>query len=136
MLINKNKSGIMLFDCNLPRGQDTLGYPVVSRYRYLGFHVTPQLLMSDHIKAISGKVVYLRGQLAPVLRKGQVRFNVSLFRTLMMPLYRLSFPLYDLSSQGEKDHLRVAIRKQTRAFLGLPPNSPNRIVRGLEDDRQ
>jgi len=72
--------------------------------------------------------MYLRGQLAPVLLRGKARYNSSLFRTLALPLYRLAFPLYDLASGSDQDAFRISIRRQARAFMGVPPTSPNRII--------
>lgn len=99
MAVNKAKSGVMALNGPAPTTEALAarGYPLVERYKYLGCLVTPRLRLSDHTKAIEGKHIYLRGQLGPVLRGGKARFNVSLFRTLAFPLYRLAFPLYDLA---------------------------------------
>jgi len=121
-------------DGPLPPHGDTRGYPLVDNYRYLGCAITPSLLLTDQVKSIGGKIFYLRGQLAPVLRGGKTRFNASLFRTLAFPLYRLAFPLYDLAGRSDQESFRIAIRKQARAFLGVPQNCPNRIIEGILGD--
>lgn len=96
--------------------------------------MTPELTLSAHAKMVDGKLTFLRALLAPVLRRGRARFNVSLFRTLALPLYRLAYPLYDLAYSDDQDAFRVSIRKKTRAFLAIPPTTPNRIVEGLLGD--
>ena len=96
--------------------------------------MTPNLELADHIKVIEGKLMFLRGQLSPILQEGKASFNLSLFRTLAFPLYRLVLPLYDMAEEADRDAFRVHTRRQTRAFLRIPPNSANHIIWGLLGD--
>jgi hypothetical protein len=134
MAINHSKCGVMVLGGPAPPNEQLFSFPKVARYKYLGFTVTPDLALSAHAKAVEGKLTFLRALLAPVLRRGRARFNVSLYRTLALPLYRLAFPLYDLAYSDDQDAFRVSIRKQARSFLAIPPTTPNRIVEGLLGD--
>ena len=56
------------------------------------------MLISDHIKAIERKVKYINVQLKPLLMKAKFKLNVNLFKTLILPQYRLALTLYPLST--------------------------------------
>lgn len=134
MLVNRSKSGILVFDGPQPSPTQTLGFPIVDHYRYLGCEVTRAMSLADHVGALKGKLHYIRGQLAPILWQASPRFSASLFRTLAMPLCRLVMPLYDLTGLEDQNAYRIAIRRSFRGFLSLPRSTPNRIVEGILGD--
>jgi hypothetical protein len=41
--------------------------------------------MQTHVQAVMPKLSYIRASLSSVIRKGNFRYNVSLFRTIIMP---------------------------------------------------
>jgi hypothetical protein len=69
-----------------------------------------------------------------VLSKGHTRFNVGLYRTLVMPLFRLVFPLYGLVPTDAQSDFRVTIRRSFRCFMRLPATTPNRILEDMLGD--
>jgi hypothetical protein len=134
MTINREKSGVMVFDGPAPPTNELRGFPLVATYKYLGCQVSSSLELAAHTRTTLSKIVFLRGRLAPVLKRGRVRYNLSLFCALVLPLYRQAYALYDCSSATDQDAFRRAIRKQARAFLALPPTTPNRLVEGMLGD--
>ncbi len=96
--------------------------------------MTPSLELADHVRTTHSKVVFLRGRLAPVLRRGRLRYNLSLFCALILPLYRQAYALYDCTTAADQDAFRRAIRKEARAFLAVPPTTPNRLIKGMLGD--
>lgn len=69
-----------------------------------------------------------------MLKRGRTRYNLSLFCSLVLPLYHQAYALYGCSTTIDQDAFRRAIRQQARAFLAIPPTTPNRLVEGMLGD--
>jgi hypothetical protein len=96
MIINKNKSGVMYFKRGIrpPDGVSEInGYPIVTKYKYLGMLIDEDLDYRAHLKSINGKISYLTERLTVFRRKLNLKFIVNLFSIFIKPLYRLGYTL-------------------------------------------
>jgi hypothetical protein len=100
MQLNVLKSGIMHFGPCRPKIDPS--FPVVEKYKYLGMIINSALSPKDHISSISKKVFYQTRKLRPVLLKNNFKLNVSLYQTLILPLYRLAFPIFQFLNKSQK----------------------------------
>jgi hypothetical protein len=122
MNINRNKSGIFFLNRNnptptpednsasaLPNPNPTLpntsneptfirDYPIVTTYKYLGTHISKELLMTQHVKCMERKIMYITMQLKPILLKNKFKLNVNLFKTFVLPQYRLALMMMPLAT--------------------------------------
>lgn len=127
MNINKKKSGIMLFGIHHP-SREIEKIPIVQSYRYLGSQITPKLNLMDHVNAMIPKFHFIRTQLLPILLKNHFRLNVNLYTVFIDPLLRLIYPLYSLTTDGDKAQFQKKCRYLFKTFVSLPRSTPNLLV--------
>ena len=97
MIVNENKSGLMKVYKSEVREKDEFdGIPVVTTYKYLGLQMDAKLTMDGHLNFINKKIVFLNNKLVPVRMLDFMELNINLYKLMILPLYRLTFALYQL----------------------------------------
>lgn len=71
--------------------------------------------------------------MTPIRLKSSLKMNVNLFRTLILPLYRLSFNL-NCESQSNKKLLIKEIQKKFKKFISVPMSMPDKLVQLILGD--
>ena len=84
MTLNRNKSGILLINHKYQPG-DIDSFPYVSEYKYLGTSMTEDLEPESHLRTIGRKSDFQARRLAPLHHCLDLKFNVNLFKLLIMP---------------------------------------------------
>ena len=70
----------------------------------------------------------LRCKLTPVRTKHSLRQNATLFKMLVLPLYRLGVVNISFKGKAAINKYTIHMRKNLRRFCRIPYNTPNRIV--------
>lgn len=97
MKINCKKSNLMSLNSrNITLREDIGKYKYTNKYKYLGMWVSPNMRIETHVLAIQPKINYIIHSLRPILLRGHFKLNNNLFKTFIMPLYRLCTILYSL----------------------------------------
>jgi len=71
-------------------------YPVLEKYKYLGFWLSKDQGIKDHLIAINSKFQYLNRKLLPLRILDKLRLNANLFQTIVTPQYRLALANYNI----------------------------------------
>ena len=111
--------------------QNIEGYPWVNHYKYLGTMLNQQMQLSCHTSNIMRKINFITSQMTPVRLRSHFRLNVNLFMTLIMPLFRLGFVLYNFVSGAQQKHFEKMMRKSFKQFIGLPQSFPSYLITAL-----
>lgn len=130
MTLNAKKSGILLLK-NSPQAENLEEFPYVSEYKYLGTYLTGDLSPDCHLRNIGRKADYQARQLAPLRHCLDMRFNVNLFKMLILPSVRLLGNVHRHANIKEKEKVEIHVRKRLRAFCLLPWTCPNEFVEML-----
>lgn len=93
--------------------------------------VNSSLDVEGHLQAISRKIVFITNQLTGIRRLGKTHLNLSLFRILVIPQYRLAFSLYGTSDDRDKLKFVTHFKRSVKRFLCLPINTADRTVASL-----
>jgi hypothetical protein len=80
-----------------------MGYPVVECYKYLGMLVNGDLDIKDHLKNINQKANFISFKLYGLRKLDDIKLNRNMFKTFIMPSYRLAFTLYARLSTAHKE---------------------------------
>lgn len=130
--INKKKSGIMVIYKQAGGGRrqegEVFGYPLVNDYKYLGTWMNQTLSPASHLEKAARKVSYVTGKLAPLRRQLNMKFNVRLFKTLIMPSIRMVGVLYKTATESWKGKIVRTVNRMFRTFCMLPWTCPNELV--------
>ena len=130
MTLNPSKSGVMVLKQNTPSG--TLeSIPYVGSYRYLGTHLTGNLEPDCHLESISRKANYQTRRLAPLRHCLDIKFNVNLFKMLVLPSVRLLGCVYKHTGKKGKKKIETHVRRRLRGFCVLPWTCPNELINCL-----
>lgn len=130
MTLNRKKSGILTLNRPYEDG-DLNGFPYVPEYKYLGTCLTSNLEPDCHLKTIGRKSDFQTRKLAPLRHRLDMRFNVNLFKMLVMPGVRLLGSIHRHTSTTGKNKIEVHVRKRLRSFCLLPWSCPNEFVEVL-----
>lgn len=87
-----------------------------------------KLSVKEHLRAIQKKIDFLNIRLTPVRRVGDLKYSSNLFICFILPLYRLSWPLVRIISEGEREQFFRHLRRNYRKFCCLPYTTPTRVV--------
>ncbi len=80
MVVNKAKSGIMPLGRNaIFPGETALGYPIISRYKYLGMELDRDISFTTHLKSINAKIAFLTHRLSVLRYRDNLKLNKNLF---------------------------------------------------------
>lgn len=131
MKINKNKSALMFIGKESPEASLPHGYPVRPSYKYLGTTISSNLSIHDHLNEVARKVNYILFQMRAVLNKCLFKLNSSLFKTLILPLYRLALSLVKFLPTTQIVFLEQQIRKYFRKFNRMPRRTPNVFIHAI-----
>jgi hypothetical protein len=124
MEVNRAKSGVLNISGSSVRpGEEIGGYPVVKTYKYLGLMLNGQLNMKDHLKAINRKANFIAHRLYGIRRIDDLRMNMNMFRTFVMPSYRLAFTLYARLNAAERAKIEAHMRVWCKKFIRVPINT-------------
>lgn len=136
MKLNPRKSGILRIgkiQANQIDG-DIDGIPIVTSYKYLGTVLNSQLTPTNHLQETGRKADFQTHKLSPLRRHLDLRFNVSLFKMLIMPGIRLLGCVYKDTSITEQKKIEINMRRRVRSFCLLPWTSPNELTEVLVGD--
>lgn len=137
MVINRAKSGIMVFDWQRAgRGLGTAaeairGFPVIAEYKYLGGKITRKFKVGEHLTHIERKVGFVTSKLSPIRLLKDLRLSVNLFRTFVMPLVRMGLMNALATNPTDKEAFMKRVRMRFKTFCLLPRSTPNWLIRML-----
>ena len=105
LLINKKKRGVMIMNKRRNRinaeGQIE-GYPIVLSYKYLDTVMDNSQSINHHITELNNKMHYLIRRLTPFRLNAGPKFNINMFKILVIPQYRLLASLWNEMSKTER----------------------------------
>jgi hypothetical protein len=99
------------------------GYPVVGLYKYLGLLVNGRLDLRDHLAQINRKAGFIAHRLYGLRSIDNLRLNINLFTTFVMPHYRLAFTLYARQSETSATKIDAHMRVWCKKFARIPINT-------------
>ena len=105
--------------------------PIVTSYKYLGAIVNDKLDFEDHFSTISRKIFFMTNQLTGVRRQAKTHLNLSLFRILIIPQYRIAFSIYSHCDPHQKLQFENHFKRSLKRFLSLPINTADRTIFSL-----
>jgi hypothetical protein len=79
--------------------------------------------MKDHLKAINRKANFIAHRLYGIRRIDDLRMNMNMFRTFVMPSYRLAFTLYARLNAAERAKIEAHMRVWCKKFIRVPINT-------------
>ena len=82
------------------------------------------LSIGTHINEAKKKINFIKFRMRGILIKGHLKLNNNLFRTFILPQFRLCFSIYPHLVSQQKVHLEGVIRRTFREFTGLPFGTP------------
>jgi hypothetical protein len=124
MEVNRAKSGVLNISGSSVRpGEEVGGYPVVKTYKYLGLMLNGQLNLKDHLKTINRKANFIAYRLYGIRKIDDLRLNTNMFRTFVMPSYRLAFTLYARLNATERAKIEAHMRVWCKKFIRIPINT-------------
>lgn len=107
---------------------ELFGYPLVNEYKYLGTWMNQTLSPASHLEKASRKVGFITGRLAPIRRQLNLKFNIRLFKSLIMPSVRMVGVLFKISTESWKGKIVRKLNRMFRTFCMLPWTCPNELV--------
>ena len=135
MRINRAKSGIMPLNLRRCKQQKDLteinGYPITSRYKYLGYHLKNNFSVSAHINEVERKLNFIAFKFARLRGLNFSRLNTNLFLTIGMPLYRLCGAIYPYLTNIEQVKTQKSVRRMFKKLVGLPQSTSTELINGL-----
>jgi hypothetical protein len=131
MKVNREKSGIIGLRGYLGGLTNFCGFPIVTAYKYLGYHLSNSGGVDKHMEEVAKKCNYIRWKLTGLRKIGNLKLNINLFRVLIMPLYRLASACFHRLSTAAKAKAEVKIRVQFKLFCNLPVNLSDVTFRKL-----
>jgi hypothetical protein len=140
-IIRKDKSGIMIFGPRLggwkPEwkvGETIMGFPVVEKYKYLGFWVTPRMSLKPQKEYIMKKVGFIVNKLYPILNNVSLDYRINLWKIMARPLFdQLLCALSKENSSTNVEEIITMTRQTFKRFTLLGKTVPNKIVEHLMD---
>jgi hypothetical protein len=135
MIVNRNKSGIL--NINNPSfrvGEYLDGYPVMDRYKYLGLLVNGRLDLRDHLAQINRKAGFIAHRLYGLRSLDNLRLNLNLFTTFIMPHYRLALTLYARQSETSAAKIDAHMRVWCKKFARIPINTAGHTFNMIAGD--
>lgn len=131
MVINKKKCGIIKLKIEKAShsvAKELRNIPYVLHYKYLGCILDARLSLKKHVEFISRKIRYITCQLTSIRIKGHFRLNLSLYQTLIAPLYFLAMPLFYVSSPTEQVKYYKHFRASFKKFCTLPQSTSTELL--------
>ena len=132
MKINRKKSAIVPLDptTEIPN-ELQCGFPVQNNYKYLGLQLNNLFDINFHFTQIQRKINYIRIQLLPITLRGNFKLNNNLFKTFIMPQFRLAMAIAQMNTTQElmtfEKHLRLAYKR----MMHLPQSTPTELIERL-----
>ena len=138
-IIRMDKSGIVVFGPRRGRwdliwkyGDSRLGVPVVDRYKYLGFWITPRMQLELQKEHIEKKIRFLLSKLYPVLRGISLDYRINLWKIMAKPLFDQILCALDRETSDSNVKKITILSKMTfKSFTLLGKTVPNRIINYL-----
>ena len=90
-----------LIDQNSEKLKEVEGIPILKKYRYLGVVLTDSFSVNCHLNNVKSKAAYIRGKMWPFIRKGNVKFRISMFKILVDSLFRYFSCFYGVISKSD-----------------------------------
>ena len=100
----------------------------MNEYKYLGTKINRKCDFSARLDYINRKINYIIYQLKPIILRENFRLNSNLFRTMVMPLFRMGFILFEHLQDSQKNKFEIAIRKAFKKMNMLPQSTPTTII--------
>jgi hypothetical protein len=110
------------------------GYPIVNEYKYLGTWINRTIGLESHVEKSCRKITYVTRKLTPCRMVMDTRFNVSLFRMLILPNIRMLGEVYRISEDSHKRKVISKLNRHFRSFCMLPWTCPDELVHLLIGD--
>jgi len=136
--LNAKKSGILEFcprsgptKMNLSAGDLIEDIPVVDKYKYLGLWLNNKLTAELQIEHIEKKSNLIKSKLWGFLKHISLDYRISLWNTLIKPLFEMVIFIYYNERQSNKEKIEVLIRKIFKNITFLNKNVSTNIINKL-----
>lgn len=94
MNINKQKSGFLYLNKPVRELEQIENIPRVKEYKYLGMIIEGSLKPFSHLQHINKKINFLTYKLYPFRKLNNLKLSINLFKTFILPQYRLITSVY------------------------------------------
>ena len=132
MLINHNKSGILIFKDkhNISENEgNILGIPIVKKYAYLGVVINHKLNLDSHYSKLKKKIRFIRYKLHYVFNKNSLKFRLNCFQIFIAPLFSHINGILFYSRATDKERFMRLWRTTLKSFIGLKKNCNNSFLK-------
>ena len=136
--VNVIKTKVMNFHKGRPRHHSFFfeGSEIenVKEFKYLGFHLSPQLSWTNHLKKMISKararIGYMFANLP--LRDIPLDMVLNLFKIYILGLFQFGLPIWRVQcAKSAWDQLDATFTKYLKSYLGIPKHCNNAIVHHL-----
>ncbi len=135
MMLDSEKSRKLPLYKNHKLSERIAGIPVVSEYKYIGQWMQSNMSQVIHLRKTNPKIAFITNRLTPLKVKGDLRFNLNLYRVFIMPQYKLMASLFYASSKkAEKQAVILNIKNTFNKFINVTKSRPNAIVEKMIGD--
>jgi len=135
--IKKRKSAIIEIRCrkyarprwNLLIGKNLKGIPIVSNYPYLGSSINRKLDVEETFMKIKLSINHILKQLAPLLSKASLDFQINIWKTFINPLLEMGAISYISSTKKTaKTKVDKFIKRSLKTCLNFPPKGDDKYL--------